>query len=72
MIPRMIAAGVEVLHADVLPSNQPAQELLRSLFGRGLPYTYDEGIVSYRMPLAAPDGNRGRLVAGPSPAILRV
>jgi ribosomal protein S18 acetylase RimI-like enzyme len=53
MLPRMAEAGVRTLHADVLPSNQAAQALLMSVFGRGLRYVYEDGVVRYRVPLNA-------------------
>lgn len=52
LIPRMAAAGVRTLHADVLPSNQAAQALLRSIFEPDLRYVYADGVVRYAAPVA--------------------
>jgi ribosomal protein S18 acetylase RimI-like enzyme len=54
MLPRMAAAGVRTIHADVLPSNQAAQALLASVFGTGLRYSYEDGLVRYRVMLTPP------------------
>ncbi len=54
MLPRILAAGVAELEADVLPGNRAAHGLLRSLFDGRLRASYVDGVVHYRMPLDVP------------------
>jgi RimJ/RimL family protein N-acetyltransferase len=54
LLPRLLAAGVRELEADVLPGNRAAHGLLRSLFDGRLRASYVDGLVHYRMPLDAP------------------
>jgi GNAT superfamily N-acetyltransferase len=54
LLPRMLAAGVRELEADVLPGNRAAHGLLRSLFGGRLRASYVDGVVHYRVPLEIP------------------
>jgi RimJ/RimL family protein N-acetyltransferase len=54
MLPRMLAAGVRELAADVLPGNRAAHGLLRSLFDGRLRASYVDGVVHYRLPLEVP------------------
>ena len=51
MLPRIAAAGVVRLGADVLPSNRAAHGLLASLFGTRLKAEYRDGVVHYDVPL---------------------
>lgn len=51
LLPRMAAAGVRELRADVLPGNRAAHALLASLFGPHLHAEYDDGAIRYHAPL---------------------
>jgi GNAT superfamily N-acetyltransferase len=52
LLPRIAAAGVRELRADVLPGNRAAHGLLASLFGPHLRAGYDGGVVRYHADLA--------------------
>jgi GNAT superfamily N-acetyltransferase len=70
MLPRAFAAGVRAISADVLPGNEAAHALLRSLFGVRLRYAYQDGIVHYTAPLTVPttvSPGRQPLTASPGP-----
>jgi RimJ/RimL family protein N-acetyltransferase len=54
MIPRMVAAGVRVVHADVEPRNAAARATIRALATRGASVTgltgsFVDGLLHYRM-----------------------
>jgi GNAT superfamily N-acetyltransferase len=52
MLPRMTAAGLHTLHADMLPGNAAAFGLLTSLFGR-LTGAVTDGVAHFDMTLTA-------------------
>ena len=51
ILPRCVAAGVRVLHADVLPSNRAARGLLTSLFPTGMVASFRDGVVHFEISL---------------------
>ena len=53
MLPRCLAAGVRLLHADVSPTNRAARGLLQSLFSPGIHAGFVDGVVHYELSLLA-------------------
>ncbi len=51
MLPRVVAAGVRVVHADIDPGNAAARAMVRSVFGDTLTATYQDGLLHYKMAL---------------------
>jgi L-amino acid N-acyltransferase YncA len=51
LLPRCVAAGVRVLHADVLPSNRAARGLLASLFPTGMVASFRDGVIHFEISL---------------------
>lgn len=51
MVPRVAAAGVRVLHADVDPGNVAARAMIRRIGGAGLTGRFESGLVHYTIPL---------------------
>nr|BFE61121.1 hypothetical protein GCM10020063_056470 [Dactylosporangium thailandense] len=52
LVPRMAAAGVRTVQADVTGANAASKGLIRALAGPGLRPTYQDGMVHYAFDLA--------------------
>ena len=51
MLPRAVAAGIKVAHADVEPRNLAARRMIRAVFGDTLSASYEDGLLHFRMSL---------------------
>jgi len=51
MLPRAVAAGVRVVHADIEPRNTAARAMIGRMFGSGLTAQFQDGLLHYRMAL---------------------
>jgi len=51
MLPRAVAAGIRVAHADIAPGNVAACAMIRAVFGTTVRGRYEDGLLHFRMCL---------------------